>query len=219
MNEVPEFKGNVKAFATHELVDKRAEELFPNWSTEKDWKVFGRDRPYSTKDRKFHIELRPFDTSSVHGRQLAVLGVVIRSGLLDWIADYPQLDHREDPNRGFDLEVYIVSALFRNCSGGNYLDDLLRRQQRSPRRRLHRSIQVPAWWNGSGRGHERRSRQALRSGDRVVRCGGHRGLSLVPSDLSEIAEGFALLADEGRSSCQESYAECLGPGEKKRRRL
>lgn len=81
-------------------------------------------RHYSIKPRKFHIELRPSDTSSVHGGQLAVLGVVLQSGLLDWIADYPELDHREDPNRGFDPEVYIVSVLFSNCSGGKSLSDV-----------------------------------------------------------------------------------------------
>jgi alpha-galactosidase len=46
MNDVAEFKGNVKAFHTHTLVDKRAEELFPNWGTEKEWASFGSDRPY-----------------------------------------------------------------------------------------------------------------------------------------------------------------------------
>ena len=32
MNDVPEFKGNVKAFRTDVLVDKAAESLYPTWS-------------------------------------------------------------------------------------------------------------------------------------------------------------------------------------------
>jgi len=47
MNDVPEFKGNVKAFRTDVLVDKDAEELYPNW--EKDvaaWKKVGGDHGY-----------------------------------------------------------------------------------------------------------------------------------------------------------------------------
>ena len=31
MNDVPEFKGNVKAFRIDVLVDKAAEELYPTW--------------------------------------------------------------------------------------------------------------------------------------------------------------------------------------------
>jgi alpha-galactosidase len=47
MNEVPEFKGNVKAFRTDELVDKAAEELFPTWKANTDlWEKTGSDRPY-----------------------------------------------------------------------------------------------------------------------------------------------------------------------------
>ena len=47
MNDVPEFKGNVKAFRTDVLVDKAAEELFPTWkqNTEQ-WKLVGGDFPY-----------------------------------------------------------------------------------------------------------------------------------------------------------------------------
>jgi hypothetical protein len=36
MNEVPEFKGNVKAIRTDVLVDKAAEELFPKWRENQD---------------------------------------------------------------------------------------------------------------------------------------------------------------------------------------
>lgn len=47
MNEVPEFKGNVKAIRTDVLVDKAAEELFPKWRENQDqWKKVGGDFPY-----------------------------------------------------------------------------------------------------------------------------------------------------------------------------
>jgi hypothetical protein len=46
MNEVPEFKGNVKAFRTDLLVDKAAEEMYPNWKQNKDWPLTGGDHPY-----------------------------------------------------------------------------------------------------------------------------------------------------------------------------
>jgi alpha-galactosidase len=46
MNDVPEFKGNVKAFRTDLLVDKKAEEMYPNWSKNPDWAKTGSDRPY-----------------------------------------------------------------------------------------------------------------------------------------------------------------------------
>ena len=47
MNEVPEFKGNVKAFRTDVLVDKVAEEMFPTWKKNFEaWKLVGSDRPY-----------------------------------------------------------------------------------------------------------------------------------------------------------------------------
>lgn len=47
MNEVPEFRGNVKAIRTDELVDKAAEELFPKWRENQDrWKEIGGDFPY-----------------------------------------------------------------------------------------------------------------------------------------------------------------------------
>jgi len=47
MNDVPEFKGNVKAFRTDVLVDKAAEELYPTWSKNVDlWKKTGGDRGY-----------------------------------------------------------------------------------------------------------------------------------------------------------------------------
>jgi hypothetical protein len=47
MNGVAEFKGNVKAFRTDELVDKAAEELFPTWKDNlEQWKLTGSDRPY-----------------------------------------------------------------------------------------------------------------------------------------------------------------------------
>jgi len=47
MNDVPEFKGNVKAFRTDLLVDKAAEELYPNWSKNlEQWKKTGGDRGY-----------------------------------------------------------------------------------------------------------------------------------------------------------------------------
>ena len=47
MNDVPEFKGNVKAFRTDLLVDKAAEELFPKWKENgEEWKKTGGDFPY-----------------------------------------------------------------------------------------------------------------------------------------------------------------------------
>ena len=47
MNDVPEFKGNVKAFRTDVLVDKAAEELYPTWQKNfEQWKVTGGDRAY-----------------------------------------------------------------------------------------------------------------------------------------------------------------------------
>jgi alpha-galactosidase len=47
MNDVPEFKGNVKAFRTDLLVDKAAEELYPTWSKDVEkWNKTGGDRAY-----------------------------------------------------------------------------------------------------------------------------------------------------------------------------
>jgi len=47
MNNVPEFKGNVKAFRTDVLVDKAAWELYPTWRQNLErWKKTGSDRPY-----------------------------------------------------------------------------------------------------------------------------------------------------------------------------
>ncbi len=47
MEEVPEFRGNVKAFRTDVLVDKAAEELYPRWREEMElWQKTGSDHPY-----------------------------------------------------------------------------------------------------------------------------------------------------------------------------
>jgi hypothetical protein len=47
MNDVPEFKGNVKAIRTDTLVDKAAEELYPTWQKNvEQWKLTGGDHPY-----------------------------------------------------------------------------------------------------------------------------------------------------------------------------
>ena len=46
MNDVPEFKGNVKAFPVDVLVDKAAEAMFPNWQKEPEWVHTGSDRAY-----------------------------------------------------------------------------------------------------------------------------------------------------------------------------
>ncbi len=47
MNDVPEFKENVKAIRTDELVDKAAEGLFPDWQNHvEEWEQVGSDRPY-----------------------------------------------------------------------------------------------------------------------------------------------------------------------------
>jgi alpha-galactosidase len=47
MNDVPEFKGNVKTIRTDVLVDKAAEELYPNWrQNQEEWKKVGGDFGY-----------------------------------------------------------------------------------------------------------------------------------------------------------------------------
>ncbi len=47
MNDVPEFKGNVKAFRTDVLVDTAAEALYPTWRENKEkWDKVGGDFPY-----------------------------------------------------------------------------------------------------------------------------------------------------------------------------
>jgi alpha-galactosidase len=47
MNDVPEFKGNVKAIRTDVLVDKAAEELYPKWrENAEQWKLVGGDFAY-----------------------------------------------------------------------------------------------------------------------------------------------------------------------------
>jgi len=81
-------------------------------------------RHYSLKPRKFQIELRSSQTSSVHGGQLALIGILRQSGFVDWIAEYPELDHRKNSQRGFDPEVYIIATIFSACSGGTSLSDV-----------------------------------------------------------------------------------------------
>jgi alpha-galactosidase len=47
MNDVAEFKGNVKAIRTDVLADKEAERLFPGWQNHfEQWQKVGSDRPY-----------------------------------------------------------------------------------------------------------------------------------------------------------------------------
>jgi alpha-galactosidase len=47
MNDLPEFKGNVKAIRTDVLVDKAAEELYPTWRQNvEQWKLVGGDFGY-----------------------------------------------------------------------------------------------------------------------------------------------------------------------------
>jgi len=47
MNEVPEFKGNMKAIRTDVLADKEAERLIVGWQKHfEEWKKVGSDRPY-----------------------------------------------------------------------------------------------------------------------------------------------------------------------------
>ncbi len=47
MNDVAEFKGNVRAFRTDVLVDKAAEELYPTWQKNfEQWKLTGGDHAY-----------------------------------------------------------------------------------------------------------------------------------------------------------------------------
>lgn len=79
---------------------------------------------HSLKPRKFQIELRTSETSSVHGGQLAISGLLRQSGFFDWISDYPALDHRKDPSRGYDPAVYITASLYSFCSGGGSLSDV-----------------------------------------------------------------------------------------------
>lgn len=80
-------------------------------------------RHYSLKPRKFAMELRSSESCSVHGGQLAIVGLLRQSGLMDWIGDYPQLDHRKNRNRGFDPEVYVCTFLYNFCTGGGSLAD------------------------------------------------------------------------------------------------
>ena len=47
MNDVPEFKGNVKAFRNDLLVDKKAEEVYQDWNKHvEEWNKVGSDRAY-----------------------------------------------------------------------------------------------------------------------------------------------------------------------------
>jgi alpha-galactosidase len=47
MNEIPDFKGNVRAIRTDVLVDKAAEALYPEWKTRsEEWNLTGSDHPY-----------------------------------------------------------------------------------------------------------------------------------------------------------------------------
>ncbi len=47
MNDVPEFKGNVKTIATDVLIDKAAEALYPHWRKRfEEWKLTGSDFAY-----------------------------------------------------------------------------------------------------------------------------------------------------------------------------
>jgi alpha-galactosidase len=47
MNDVPEFKGNVKTIRTDVLVDQDAEALYPKWrENPEQWKLVGGDHPY-----------------------------------------------------------------------------------------------------------------------------------------------------------------------------
>lgn len=47
MNDIPDFRGNVKAFRTDVLVDKAAEELYPEWKKRfEEWQLVGGDHAY-----------------------------------------------------------------------------------------------------------------------------------------------------------------------------
>jgi alpha-galactosidase len=47
MNDLPEFRDNVRAIRTDLLVDREAERLFPDWERHIDqWNEVGSDRPY-----------------------------------------------------------------------------------------------------------------------------------------------------------------------------
>lgn len=47
INDVPEFQGNIKTIRTDVLVDKAAEQLYPQWKERLDeWKQVGGDHPY-----------------------------------------------------------------------------------------------------------------------------------------------------------------------------
>ena len=64
MNDVPEFKGNVKAFRTDVLVDKAAEELYPTWSKNVElWQKTGGDTlPLPRHAIWFNRSARPWAT-------------------------------------------------------------------------------------------------------------------------------------------------------------
>ena len=47
MEKLPEFTGNVKAIRTDILIDKEAEDLYPEWKERKDeWEKVGSDQKY-----------------------------------------------------------------------------------------------------------------------------------------------------------------------------
>ena len=47
MNDVPEFRGNVRAVRTDTLIDKAAEQLYPTWKqNQEEWELVGSDHPY-----------------------------------------------------------------------------------------------------------------------------------------------------------------------------
>jgi hypothetical protein len=47
MNDVPEFRGNVRTIRTDVLVDRAAEDLYPHWQDhQKEWQAGGGDHPY-----------------------------------------------------------------------------------------------------------------------------------------------------------------------------
>ena len=55
MNDVPEFKGNVKAIRTDVLVDKAAEDLYPTWRQNPEAMEHGRRRLSLSLSRQRHL--------------------------------------------------------------------------------------------------------------------------------------------------------------------
>ncbi len=81
-------------------------------------------RHYTLKPKKFQIELRTSEKSSVHGGLLSIVGLLRQSGLIDWVKECEELKHRKNTSRGYDPVVYVLACLLSFCSGGGSLADV-----------------------------------------------------------------------------------------------